>query len=163
MQQKILRTGVSKHNKKIKAIAVLTSGGDAPGMNAAIRSVVRTAIYYKLKVFGIYRGYQGLLGAEFEEFQLSSVANIVQRGGTILKSSRCKDFHSKKARAKSVYNLRDHNIDALVTIGGDGTFTGAHALWTETRFPVAGVPGTIDNDLYGTDITLLLPTNRLLC
>lgn len=145
---------IPKHNRKIQAIGVLTSGGDAPGMNAAIRAVVRTAIFYKIKVFGIYRGYQGLLDGEFEEFKLSSVANIIQRGGTIIKSSRCPEFHQKSARKKAYENLLGQGIDALVAIGGDGTFTGAHLLWKETKLPVAGVPGTIDNDLYGTDVTI---------
>lgn len=145
---------ISKHNRKIKSIGVLTSGGDAPGMNAAIRAVVRTGIYYGKKVFGIYRGYQGLLEGEFEEFKLSSVANIIQRGGTIIKSSRCPEFHQKAARRKAYENLLHHGIDGLITIGGDGTFTGAHLLWKETKFPVAGVPGTIDNDLFGTDVTI---------
>lgn len=123
-------------------------------MNAAIRAVVRTSIYYGVKCFGIYRGYTGLIEGDFEEFQLSSVANIIQRGGTIIKSSRCPEFHKKSYRKKAYENLLSRGIDALVTIGGDGTFTGAHLLWQETKFPVAGVPGTIDNDLYGTDITI---------
>lgn len=152
--ENIYKSKVARHKKKINSIAVLTSGGDAPGMNAAIRAVVRTGIFYGAKVFGVYRGYQGLLDGDFEEFKLSSVANIIQRGGTIIKSSRCPDFIKKSARKKSYENLIANGIDALVTIGGDGTFTGAHLLWNETHFPVAGVPGTIDNDLYGTDITI---------
>ncbi len=150
----LFKFAISKHKQKINSIGVLTSGGDAPGMNAAIRAVVRTGIYYGKKVFGIYRGYQGLLDGEFEEFKLSSVANIIQRGGTIIKSSRCPEFHSKANRKKAYENLISNGIDALVAIGGDGTFTGAHLLWKETKFPVAGVPGTIDNDLYGTDVTV---------
>ncbi|MDZ4661225.1 MAG: 6-phosphofructokinase [Pseudomonadota bacterium] len=151
---KIIRHKVVRHKRKIKTIGVLTSGGDAPGMNAAIRAVVRAGIYYGCRVIGIYKGYAGLLEGHFEEFNLSSVANIIQRGGTIIKSSRCPEFHKKSYRKQAHQNLVSHGIDALVAIGGDGTFRGAHLLWTETGFPVAGVPGTIDNDCWGTDITI---------
>jgi 6-phosphofructokinase 1 len=133
---------------------VLTSGGDAPGMNAAIRAVVRTGIYLGVEVHGVVKGYSGLIHTDFRKMDLSSVANIIQRGGTILKTDRCPDFHKKKYRALAAENLRAKGIDALVAIGGDGTFRGAHALWQETKFPVIGVPGTIDNDVYGTDVTI---------
>lgn len=140
--------------RKIKHIAVLTSGGDAPGMNAAIRAVVRMGLYHDLRVTAIYRGYQGLFSQEYAELQKGSVANIIQRGGTIIKTDRCKDFYSVKGRAKAAQNFRDAGFDALVAIGGDGTFTGAHLLWKEHKIPVVGVPGTIDNDVYGTDRTI---------
>lgn len=138
----------------IKHIGVLTSGGDAPGMNAAIRAVVRTAIYRKLKVTGIIQGYNGLITGAFEELNAKSVGNVLQRGGTILKTGRSKEFLKPEFRKKAVENLRAHGIDALVCIGGDGTFKGAHALYQEHQFPVVGVPGTIDNDVYGTDFSI---------
>lgn len=144
----------TRHKKKIKSIAVLTSGGDAPGMNAAIRAVVRTGIYMGLDVHGIYKGYTGLVHTDFRRMDLSSVANIIQRGGTILKTDRCPEFHKKKYRALAAENLLAKGIDGLVAIGGDGTFQGAHEFWKETGFPVIGVPGTIDNDVYGTDVTI---------
>ncbi len=139
---------------KINKIGVLTSGGDAPGMNAAIRAVVRTALYNNKEVFGIYRGYQGLINGEIEPLNSRSVSNIIQRGGTILKSARCKDFYNNKGRLMAYENLKSHNIDALVVIGGDGTFTGAKIFIEEFDFPIVGLPGTIDNDLYGTDFTI---------
>lgn len=145
---------ISKHKEKIRSIGVLTSGGDAPGMNAAIRAVVRTGIYLGVDVYGVERGYKGLLDASFSQFALGDVANIIQRGGTILKSNRCLEFKQKKYRKIAVENLREHGIDSLVTIGGDGTLKGAELLWKEFGFPVAGVPGTIDNDLSGTDVTI---------
>ncbi len=139
---------------KIKKIAVLTSGGDAPGMNAAIRSVVRTAIYHSLEVYGIFRGYEGLIDGEFQKMENHSVANIIQRGGTILKSARSKEFRTEKGMEAAYKNLLNKKIDALVVIGGDGTFTGALRFSKIYDFPVIGIPGTIDNDLYGTDFTI---------
>ncbi len=138
----------------IKKIAVLTSGGDAPGMNAAIRAVVRAGIYHNLEVNGVMRGYQGLIDDDFIEMKSNSVSNIIQLGGTILKSARCKDFNMPEGRKIAFSNLKKHNIDALVVIGGDGSFAGAKILGTEFDFQVVGIPGTIDNDLYGTDYTI---------
>jgi 6-phosphofructokinase 1 len=138
----------------IKHIGVLTSGGDAPGMNAAIRAVVRTAIHRKLKVTGIIQGYSGLINGNFEDLNAKSVGNVLQRGGTILKTGRSKEFLKPEYRKKAVDNLKAKGIDALVCIGGDGTFKGAHALFLEHKFPVVGVPGTIDNDIYGTDYSI---------
>jgi len=140
--------------KKINKIGVLTSGGDSPGMNAAVRAVVRTAIYNNIEAFGIYKGYQGLIDGKIEQFYSKSVANIIQRGGTILKSARCKEFFEYEGRLKAYENLKSHNIDALVAIGGDGTFTGAKIFIEEFDFPVIGLPGTIDSDLFGTDFTI---------
>jgi 6-phosphofructokinase 1 len=139
---------------KIQNIGVLTSGGDAPGMNAAIRAVVRGALYYKLKVTGILRGYDGLINADFMPMDGKSVANIIQRGGTILKTARCDEFKTPEGRAKAHQNLVENGIDALVVIGGDGTFTGADIFSREYDFPILGLPGTIDNDLEGTDLTI---------
>lgn len=139
---------------KIKNIAVLTSGGDAPGMNAAIRAVVRAGIYYDLNVSGVLRGYEGLINGDFMPMERKSVANIIQRGGTILKTARSDDFRTKEGRQKAYDQLKKHEIDALVVIGGDGTFTGANLFTTEFDFPVIGLPGTIDNDLAGTDFTI---------
>ena len=141
-------------SKEIRKIGVLTSGGDSPGMNAAIRAVVRTCAYYKLDCVGIYRGYQGLIENEFEELTARSVKNIINRGGTFLKSARSKEFITKEGRAKAHQNLVNAGIDALVVIGGDGTFTGALLLKEEHGFPVVGIPGTIDNDINGTDYTI---------
>jgi 6-phosphofructokinase 1 len=138
----------------VKTIGVYASGGDAPGMNAAIRAVVRTGIYRQLKVVGIVQGYTGFLEKQFIDMDLRSVANIVQRGGSILKAGRCPDFHKPENRKIAVDNLRAKGIDALVCIGGDGSFTGANALWHEYKIPIMGVPGTIDNDIYGTDLTI---------
>jgi len=138
----------------IRHIGVLTSGGDAPGMNAATRAVVRTAIAGGVKVTGILRGYAGLLARDFEELKARSVSNIIQLGGTVLKTSRCPEFFEPGARAEAASNLAACEIDALIAIGGDGTFQGLHLLATEHSFPVVGVPGTIDNDIYGTDFTL---------
>lgn len=148
------RNGIEKHKVKIRSIGVLTSGGDAPGMNAAIRAVVRTGIYLGREVYGIEKGYKGLVEGLVRPFELAGVANIIQRGGTILKTSRCMEFHQKKYRKAAVEDLRRRGIDALVCIGGDGTFRGAQKLWEEFGLPVAGVPGTIDNDLWGTDVTI---------
>jgi 6-phosphofructokinase 1 len=139
---------------KIKNIGVLTSGGDAPGMNAAIRAVVRAAIYYDLQVTGILRGYEGLVHGDFIEMNRKSVANIIQRGGTILKTARSDAFRTKEGRDQAYEQLKKHNVDALIVIGGDGTFTGANLFTNEFNFPVVGLPGTIDNDLQGTDFTI---------
>jgi 6-phosphofructokinase 1 len=138
----------------IKTIGVLTSGGDAPGMNAAIRAVVRCASFYKLNVFGIYEGYQGLIENNIEPLTARSVKNILSRGGTFLKSSRSEEFKTKEGRQKAYNNLVEHNIDALVLIGGNGTFTGGMYFSEEFDLPIIGMPGTIDNDLYGSDFTI---------
>lgn len=140
--------------KAIKTIGVLTSGGDSPGMNAAIRAVVRGGIFYDTRVFGIYEGYQGLIEDNIKELNARSVKNILHRGGTVLKSSRSEEFKTPEGRQKAYENLQKHGIDALVLIGGNGTFTGGHIFWEEFEIPVIGVPGTIDNDLYGTDFTI---------
>ena len=139
---------------KINTIGILTSGGDAPGMNAAIRAVTRSAIYNGLKVFGIYRGYKGLVTDEIQEFKSQNVSNIIQMGGTILKTARCKEFKTVEGRAQAYENMKKHGIDALVVIGGDGSLTGARILAQEYDIPCIGLPGTIDNDLYGTDTTI---------
>ncbi len=138
----------------IKNIGVLTSGGDAPGMNAAIRAVVRAGIYYDLQVTGILRGYEGLIHGDFIDMERKSVANIIQRGGTILKTARSNAFRTVEGRKEAHEQLKKHHIDALVVIGGDGTFTGANLFSQEFDFPVIGLPGTIDNDLEGTDFTI---------
>jgi 6-phosphofructokinase 1 len=142
------------NDKKIRTIALLTSGGDSPGMNCVIRSVVRTAIGNGLKVYGIERGYTGLLNNNFQELNASSVGNIIQRGGTILKSSRCPEFKEKENRAKAAQILEDRGIDAIIIIGGDGSFKGANLLKEEHNIPVIGIPGTIDNDISGTEYTI---------
>ncbi|WP_026897437.1 6-phosphofructokinase [Daejeonella oryzae] len=139
---------------KIKNIGVFTSGGDSPGMNAAIRAVVRTGLYYDLKVTGIMRGYDGMIGGDFVPMERKSVANIIQRGGTILKTARSDEFRTKEGRKKAFEQISKLNIDALVAIGGDGTFTGANYFIDEFNIPVMGLPGTIDNDLVGTDFTI---------
>jgi 6-phosphofructokinase 1 len=138
----------------MKKIAVLTSGGDSPGMNACIRSVVRTAIYDGMEVYGIKRGYQGLIDGDIKQMKSKSVGNIIQRGGTILKSARCKDFFTKTARAQAYENLKALGIEGLVAIGGNGTFAGAAKFASEYDIPCIGIPGTIDNDLAGTDNTI---------
>lgn len=138
----------------MKKIGVLTSGGDSPGMNAAIRAVVRTAIYNGLEVVGVRRGYDGLIENDILPMESHSVANIIQRGGTILKSMRSEGFRTKEGREKAYKNLVDNGIDGLVVIGGDGTFTGANIFTKEFNFPIVGLPGTIDNDLVGTDFTI---------
>lgn len=140
--------------KEIKKIAVLTSGGDSPGMNAAIRAVVRTGINEGFEMAGSMRGYQGLISGEIVPLHSRSVSNIIQRGGTILKSARCKDFYQKEGRKKAYEKMQAIGIDALVVIGGDGTFTGARIFNKEFGVPIVGLPGTIDNDLYGTDFTI---------
>lgn len=141
-------------SKNIKKIGVLTSGGDAPGMNAAIRAVVRTAIYHGIEVYGICRGYEGLIDADFVKMYNYSVGNILQRGGTILKTARSERFRTEEGLHTAAVNLKNEGIDAIVAIGGDGTFRGANALGTKYGIAVAGVPGTIDNDLYGSDFTI---------
>ena len=140
--------------KRINCIGVLTSGGDAPGMNAAIRAVTRAGIYHGIKVKGIYRGYRGLMTGEIKEFKTEDVSNIIQRGGTILKTSRCDEFKTEEGRAKAYEMLQSQGIDALVVIGGDGSITGAYNLAREYDIPCIALPGTIDNDLYGTDTTI---------
>lgn len=135
-------------------IGLLCSGGDAPGMNCAIRAVVRTALFHGIQVTGIKRGYAGLLKGEFMSMNLSSVGNIIQRGGTVLQTSRSSEFMKPVFRKKAVEMLRAQRIEALVVIGGDGSFNGAKALWDEHQFPVVGIPGTIDNDISGTDYTI---------
>ncbi|MEN9333792.1 MAG: hypothetical protein RLY35_972 [Bacteroidota bacterium] len=139
------------NNNGIKRIGVLTSGGDAPGMNAAIRAVVRACVFHNIEVDGIFQGYTGLIAGDFKRLNERSVARILGRGGTILKSSRSKEFYEPVGRAKAAEQLKKHGIDALITIGGNGTFTGAHLLYQEHGIPVMGIPGSIDNDLYGTD------------
>jgi 6-phosphofructokinase 1 len=141
-------------SKTIKRIGVLTSGGDSPGMNAAIRSVVRTCAYHSIECIGIYRGYQGMIEGDFKEMGPRSVNNIVNKGGTILKSARSKEFMTAEGRQKAHQNLMASEIDALVVIGGDGTFTGAEIFNNEFGYPVMGIPGTIDNDIFGTSHTL---------
>ncbi|GAA4136778.1 6-phosphofructokinase [Sphingobacterium kyonggiense] len=140
--------------KQIQRIGVYTSGGDAPGMNAAIRAVVRTALYNNIKVTGIYRGYEGMIEGDFKEMVSRSVSSILQKGGTILKSARCPEFRTPEGRKKAYDNVKEAGIDALVAIGGDGTFTGADIFSKEYDIPVMCIPGTIDNDLYGSDYTL---------
>lgn len=140
--------------QEIKRIGVLTSGGDAPGMNAAIRAVVRTAIFYELECIAIYQGYQGLIDGELKAMTARSVNNIVNKGGTFLKSARCLEFRTKEGRQKAYETLQKNAIDALVVIGGDGSFTGAMIFQKEFNIPVIGIPGTIDNDISGTQFTL---------
>ena len=140
--------------KGIRKIGVLTSGGDAPGMNAAIRAVVRASVYHKLECTGIYRGYEGLIEGDFKNLNARSVKNIINRGGTLLKSARSKVFLSKEGRLTAYNNLKNEGIDALVTIGGDGTFAGASVFSNEFDIPIIGIPGTIDNDINGTDFTI---------
>ncbi len=139
---------------EVKSIAVLTSGGDSPGMNAAVRAVVRSAAASNIKVHAVFRGYQGLIDGDFKEFGTYDVSNIIQRGGTILKSARSKEFRTPEGRAKAAKNLKDKGIDALVVIGGDGTFTGSNFLAKEHGINVVGIPATIDNDIIGTDETI---------
>ncbi|QEC76845.1 MULTISPECIES: 6-phosphofructokinase [Mucilaginibacter] len=139
---------------QIKKIGLYTSGGDSPGMNAAIRAVVRTAIYYGIEVMGIRRGYEGMTKGDFVPMNRKSVSNIIQRGGTILKTARCDNFRTPEGRQQAYDHLKKNNIDALVGIGGDGTFTGAKVFGAEYDMPIIGLPGTIDNDLMGTDFTI---------
>lgn len=143
-----------KDTKSIKKIGLLCSGGDSPGMNCAIRSVVRTAVGHGIEVLGIKRGFQGILDKQFITMDASSVGNIIQRGGTMLQTSRCLDFLKKDVRQKAFENLKEQNIDGLIVIGGNGSYNGAFALHTETGLPVIGLPGTIDNDITGTDYSI---------
>jgi len=138
----------------INRIAVLSSGGDAPGMNAAIRAVVRTAIYHNVKVFGVNRGYEGLITGDVKQLLKSDVANIIHKGGTILKTARSEKFRTPEGRKEAFEFLSAFEIDGLVVIGGDGTYTGAKFLTEEYDIPVVGIPGTIDNDIFGTDYTI---------
>lgn len=138
----------------MKRIAVFTSGGDAPGMNACIRAVVRGAVYHGIEVFGVRRGYSGMINGDIFQMSSYSVSNIVQRGGTILKSARSKEFMTPEGRAKAFEQLQKFGIEGLVAIGGNGTFTGATIFYDEYGIPTVGAPGTIDNDLYGTDYTI---------
>ena len=140
--------------KKVNKIAVLTSGGDAPGMNAAIRAVVRTCSYHDVEVLGIYRGFQGMIEDDFVELNARSVRNIINKGGTFLKSARSEGFRTQAGRENAYNNLTKNGVEALVVIGGDGTFTGALSFSQEFGFPVMGIPGTIDNDIYGTTHTI---------
>ena len=140
--------------KSIKKIGVLTSGGDAPGMNAAIRSVARTCAYHKIECVGIYRGYEGMIDGDFKVLDARSVNHIINKGGTFLKSARSDRFRTKEGRKEAYNQLKKHKIDALVLIGGDGTFTGGMVFNEEFNFPVIGIPGTIDNDIVGTNFTL---------
>ncbi len=138
----------------MKKIAVFTSGGDSPGMNACVRSVVRTGIYNGLEVVGILRGYNGMVEGDFKSLKATSVANIVQKGGTMLKTARSESFRTVEGRKKAYENLKEEGIEGLVCIGGDGSFTGAKIFFEEYGIPCVGAPGTIDNDLYGTDYTI---------
>jgi len=140
--------------EKIKNIGVLTSGGDSPGMNAAIRSVVRTGFYYGLDIYGIRRGYQGMVEGDIFKMQTTDVANIIQRGGTILKTARSREFMTAEGMLKAYNQLSKHNIEGLVLIGGDGTFRGAADFFAQFTIPAVGIPGTIDKDLMGTDFTI---------
>ncbi len=138
----------------MKKIAVLTSGGDAPGMNACIRAVVRAGIHYGMEVYGVLRGYDGLINGSFTPMNRRAVSNIIQKGGTVLKSARSMEFITPEGRKKAYRKLKEHDIDGLVVIGGNGTFTGAKLFFEEHNFPIIGIPGTIDNDLYGSDFTI---------
>ena len=140
--------------KTIKKIGVLTSGGDSPGMNAAIRAAVRAGFYYNLEMYGIYRGYEGLIQNDIKKLDSKNITHVLERGGTFLKSARSAEFRTPEGRKKAYENLRSHGIDALVVIGGDGSLTGAHLFYQEFGIPSIGLPGTIDNDLSGTDSTI---------
>lgn len=137
----------------MKRIGILTSGGDAPGMNAAIRAVVRSCIYHDIEVYGIYYGYQGLIDGEIKQLDIGSVGDIIQKGGTMLFSSRSEDFKTEEGQQKAIEQLNHYGIEGLVIIGGDGSFKGAKKL-TEKGYPCIGIPGTIDNDIAGTDYTI---------
>ena len=141
-------------SKNLKRIAVFTSGGDAPGMNAAVRAVVRTATYHDLHIYGILRGYQGMIEGDIKRLETRDVGNIIHRGGTILKTARSEDFRTPEGRKSAYDSLLAHDIDACVAIGGNGTFTGADIFSKEYDIPFIGIPGTIDNDLFGTDYTI---------
>lgn len=145
---------MAQHSLQIKKIGIYTSGGDAPGMNAAIRAAVRSALNRGVEVVGIRGGYTGMLEKHFVPITSRDMANIIQRGGTILKTGRCLEFLKPEFRTRAADHLREQKIDGLICIGGDGSFSGAHALWLEHKVPVIGVPGTIDNDIYGTDLTI---------
>ncbi len=138
----------------LKCVGILTSGGDSPGMNAAIRAVTRAAIFNGLEVKGIYRGYKGLITGEIESFRTQNVSNIIQQGGTILKTARCKEFMTPEGRQVAFETMKREGIDCLVVIGGDGSLTGARIFASEFDVPIVGIPGTIDNDLFGSDITI---------
>lgn len=138
----------------MKRIAVLTSGGDAPGMNAAVRAVVRTAIYKDLKIYGVSRGYDGLINGDIKLLEKSDVANIIHRGGTFLKTARSEEFRTPEGRKKAFETLNAYDIEGLVVVGGNGTYTGANLLCKEHGIKIVGIPGTIDNDIYGTDFTI---------
>ena len=138
----------------IKRIAVFTSGGDAPGMNAAVRAVVRTATYHNLHIYGIIRGYQGMIDGNIKRLETSDVGNILHRGGTVLKTARSEDFRTPEGRLAAYENLQANDIDACIAIGGNGTFTGAQIFSDEYDIPFIGIPGTIDNDIFGTDFTI---------
>lgn len=138
----------------MKKVALITSGGDAPGMNAAIRAIVKTCLHYNIVPFGIYDGYQGMMEGRGKQLNYSDVDNIIQYGGTILGSARAKEFLQVEGRQKAIHFLKENNIDGLIVIGGDGTFAGAHLLGQEMKIPIIGIPGTIDNDIYGTDYTI---------
>tara|TARA_B100000780_G_scaffold134843_1_gene94489 strand:+ start:795 stop:1778 length:984 start_codon:yes stop_codon:yes gene_type:complete len=140
--------------KKIKKIGVLTSGGDAPGMNAAVRAVVRSSVYNNIECFGIYKGYQGMIEGSIKQLNARSVNNIINKGGTVLKTARCQDFYNKEGRKKAYNKIKEYEIDALVVIGGDGSFTGAILFNKEYDIPIIGIPGTIDNDISGTSFTI---------
>jgi len=140
--------------ENIKKIGVMTSGGDAPGMNAAIRAVVRACTYYNIKCVGYYRGYEGMIENDFIELTSRNVKNIINKGGTVLKSARSKGFRTVDGRARAYENLKEESIDAIVLIGGDGTFTGGALFSKEHDIPVIGIPGTIDNDIFGTQFTI---------
>ena len=141
-------------SKKVTKIGVLTSGGDSPGMNACVRAVVRTGVHYGLEMYGIHRGFSGMFNNEIKKLGIRDVGNIIQRGGTILKTSRCKEFFEPEGRATAYQNLIKHGIDGLVIIGGDGSFKGAQKLSNEFDIPCIGLPGTIDKDIAGTDFTI---------
>lgn len=145
---------MSPHTPKIKTLGVYTSGGDAPGMNAAIRAVVRYGLYHGLKIKGIMQGYMGMLNNNVADLDLGAMANVIQRGGTLLKTGRSKEFINASARKTAAENLKKNGIEGLVCIGGDGSFRGAHLLSQEHGLPVIGVPGTIDNDIFGTEYTI---------
>ena len=139
---------------KTKRIGLLTSGGDCPGMNACIRSVVRTAVYKGLDIFGIYRGFHGLIDGQLRQLNRRSVSNILGHGGTILKTARCPEFKSIAAQKRALHIIKENGLEGLIVIGGDGSFRGAHQFWQRWRVPVIGVPATIDNDINGTDATI---------
>lgn len=143
-----------KMTNTIRRVAILTSGGDAPGMNACIRAVTRSGLYHGLQIIGIMRGYEGLIDGEFTELSARSVSNIIHRGGTMLKSARSMRFKTEEGMKSAYRNLKAERIDGLIAIGGDGTFKGALEFYNRFKFPVIGIPGTIDNDLYGTDFTI---------